>query len=119
MVLLVKALITFVGVGQLLLTGFDVADVSKRHVRRVFIQQFSPVRLVQEGLRGAPDLVDAMVKMPLLVTEGLRVLEKTTKRSTENPFVGLRGAIAGFSLVAGPSSWRSPALSGRSGCRSS
>ena len=55
-----------------------------------------------EGLRGAPDLVDALVKMPLLITEGLRVLEKTTKRSTENPFAGLRGTlIAGFSLVAG------------------
>jgi len=102
MVLMVKALITFEGVGQILLPGFDVAEVSKRHVRRVFIQQFSPVRLAQEGLRGAPDLVDALVKMPLLITEGLRVLEKTTKRSTENPFAGLRGTlIAGFSLVAG------------------
>lgn len=102
MVLMVKALVTFEGVGQVLLPGFDVADVSKRHVRKVFIQQFSPVRLAQEGLRGAPDLVDAMVKMPLLITEGLRVLEKTTKRSTENPFAGLRGTlIAGFSLVAG------------------
>jgi ubiquinone biosynthesis protein len=102
MVLMVKALITFEGVGQILLPGFDVAEVSKRHVRRVFIQQFSPVRLAQEGLRGAPDLVDALVKMPLLITEGLRVMEKTAKRSTENPFAGLRGTlIAGFSLVAG------------------
>ena len=98
MVLMVKALVTFEGVGQILLPGFDVAEVSKRHVRKVFIQQFSPVRLAQEGLRGAPDLVDALVKMPLLITEGLRVLEKTTKRSTENPFAGLRGTlIAGFS----------------------
>ena len=102
MVLMVKALITFEGVGQILLPGFDVAEVSKRHVRRVFIQQFSPVRLAQEGLRGAPDLVDALVKMPLLITEGLRVMEKTAKRSSENPFAGLRGTlIAGFSLVAG------------------
>jgi ubiquinone biosynthesis protein len=102
MVLMVKALITFEGVGQILLPGFDVAEVSKRHVRRVFIQQFSPIRLATEGLRGAPDLVDALVKMPLLITEGLRVLEKTTKRRTENPFAGLRGTlIAGFSLVAG------------------
>ena len=38
---MVKALITFEGVGQILLPGFDVAEVSKRHVRRVFIQQFS------------------------------------------------------------------------------
>jgi len=102
MVLMVKALVTFEGVGQILLPGFDVAEVSKRHVRRVFIQQFSPVRLAQEGLRGAPDLVDALVKMPLLITEGLRVMEKTAKRSSENPFAGLRGTlIAGFSLVAG------------------
>jgi len=102
MVLMVKALVTFEGVGQMLLPGFDVAEVSKRHVRRVFIQQFSPVRLAQEGLRGAPDLVDALVKMPLLITEGLRVMEKTAKRSSENPFAGLRGTlIAGFSLVAG------------------
>jgi len=50
MVLMVKALVTFEGVGQMLLPGFDVAEVSKRHVRRVFIQQFSPVRLAQEGL---------------------------------------------------------------------
>jgi ubiquinone biosynthesis protein len=102
MVLMVKALITFEGVGQILVPGFDVAEVSKRHVRKVFIQQFSPIRLATEGLRGAPDLVDALVKMPLLITEGLRVLEKTTKRTTENPFAGLRGTlIAGFSLVAG------------------
>lgn len=102
MVLMVKALVTFEGVGQILLPGFDVAEVSKRHVRKVFIQQFSPVRLAQEGLRGAPDLVDALVKMPLLITEGLRVMEKTAKRSSENPFAGLRGTlIAGFSLVAG------------------
>ena len=83
---MVKALITFEGVGQILLPGFDVAEVSERHVRRIFIRQFSPLRLVQEELRGAPDLVDALVKVPLLVTEGLRVLEKTTRRRTENPF---------------------------------
>ena len=27
-------------------------------------------------MKGAPDLVDAMAKMPLLVTDGIRVLEK-------------------------------------------
>jgi ubiquinone biosynthesis protein len=102
MVLMVKALVTFEGVGQMLLPGFNVAEVSKKHVRSVFVQQFSPVRLAQEGLRGAPDLVDALVKMPLLITEGLRVIEKTAKRSSENPLAGLRGTlIAGFSLVAG------------------
>ena len=102
LVLMVKALVTFEGVGHVLLPGFDVAEVSKKHVRRIFIAQFSPLRLLQEGLRGAPDVVDAFVKMPLLMTEGLRVLEKTARRHPENPLAGIRGSlIAGFCLVSG------------------
>jgi ubiquinone biosynthesis protein len=102
MVLMVKALVTYEGAGHLLLPGLDVAQVSRRHIRAVFVQQFSPVRLVQEALRGAPDLVDAMVKLPLLVTEGLRVIESGTRRKRENPLAGVRGTIlAGFCVVAG------------------
>jgi len=101
MVLMVKALVTYEGAGHLLMPGFDVAEVSRRHVRAVFVQQFSPLRLVQDALRGAPDLVDAMVKLPLLVTEGLRVLEKTTQHKRENPLAGVRGSVlAGFCIVA-------------------
>ncbi|HTO73621.1 MAG TPA: hypothetical protein VMJ30_07375, partial [Gemmatimonadales bacterium] len=103
MVLMVKALITFEGVGQALLPGFNVAEVSVRHVRSIFLQQFNPIRFAQEELlRGAPDLLDALVRVPQLVTEGLRVLEKTTRRPAENPLSGIRGTlIAGFCLVAG------------------
>jgi len=102
LVLMVKALITFEGVGHVLLPGFDVAEVSRRHIREIFLLQFSPWRVLQEELRGAPDLMDALVKVPLLVTEGVRVLEKSTKRAPENPFAGVRGTlIAGFCLVAG------------------
>ena len=102
LVLMVKALITFEGVGNVLLPGFDVAEVSRRHIREIFLQQFSPWRVLQEELRGAPELMDALVKVPLLVTEGVRVLEKSTKRAPENPFAGVRGTlIAGFCLVAG------------------
>ncbi len=102
LVLMVKALVTFEGVGHVLLPGFDVAEVSKRHIRALFIQQFSPLRLLTEGMRGAPDMVDAMAKMPLLVTDGLRVLERVARTPTENPLSGLRGTlIAGSCLVAG------------------
>jgi ubiquinone biosynthesis protein len=102
MVLMVKALITFEGVGQALLPGFNVAEVSERHIRRIFIRQFSPLRVVQEELRGAPDLLDALIRVPQLVTEGLRVLEKTTRRRAENPLSGLRGTLlAGCCLVSG------------------
>ncbi|MEO8634715.1 MAG: AarF/UbiB family protein [Gemmatimonadales bacterium] len=102
LVLMVKALVTFEGVGHVLLPGFDVAEVSKRHIRSLFIQQFSPLRLLTEGMRGAPDMVDAMAKMPLLVTDGLRVLERVARQPSENPLSGLRGTlIAGSCLVAG------------------
>ena len=101
LVLMVKALVTFEGVGNVLLPGFDVAEVSKRHIRSLFIHQFSPMRIFTEGMRGMPDMVDAMAKMPLLVTDGLRVLEKFARQPPESPLSGLRGTlIAGSCLVA-------------------
>ncbi len=102
MVLMVKAIVTFEGVGQLLLPGFDVAKVSQKHINRIFLQQFSPLRVAKESLRGAPELVDALVKMPMLVTQGLRALDKATRQHPENPFAGLRGTLlGGFCIVAG------------------
>jgi ubiquinone biosynthesis protein len=102
MVLMVKALVTYEGVGHLLKADFDVAAVSQSHISRIFIGQFSPLRIAKDGLRGAPELVDALVKAPLLVTEGLRYLEKTTRAPAENPLSGVRGALfSGFCLVSG------------------
>jgi ubiquinone biosynthesis protein len=101
MVLMVKALITFEGVGQQLLTGIDIARVSRGHIRRIFLEQFSPVRIIREELRSAPDLVDALTKLPLLVTEGARVLERATRAPASSPLGGVRGALlSGFALLS-------------------
>jgi ubiquinone biosynthesis protein len=102
LVLMTKALITFEGVGHILRPGFDVATISRAHINRIFLRQFSPLRLISESLRNAPELVEAMVKSPLLVTQGLRLLERTANRAPERPLAGLRGTLlAGSSLVAG------------------
>ena len=102
MVLMVKALVTYEAVGHMLVPEFDVAAVTQPHITKIFLGQFNPLRVMREGLRGAPEIVDALVKAPLLVTEGLRVLEKATHRPPENPFAGMRGTLfAGFCLVAG------------------
>ncbi len=102
MVLMVKALVTFEGVGHQLKPGFDVAAVSHPHINKIFLGQFSPLRLARESLRGAPELVDALLKAPMLVTEGVRALEQATQRRPENPFTGIRGTVfGGFCLVAG------------------
>jgi ubiquinone biosynthesis protein len=99
---MVKALITFEGVGQLLKPGFDVAGVSQAHVRAIFIEQFNPMRFAREGLRGAPELVDALVRAPLIVSDGVRMLERNLRQPPSNPLAGLRWALmSGACLVAG------------------
>ncbi len=98
-VLMVKALVTFEGVGHLLKPGFDVRAVSQRHVNEIFLAQFSPLKLAQEGLRGTPELVEALAKAPMLITEGLRFLESATQRPQENPLAGLRTTLLAGSCV--------------------
>ena len=102
MVLMIKALVTFEAVGQMMRPGFDVAAVSQPHVQRIFLAQFSPLRLARAGMQSVPELVDAALKAPMLLTEGMRLLEQQTKRPPENPFAGIRGTIfGGFCLLAG------------------
>jgi len=100
LVLMVKALVTFEGVGNVLLPGFDVAEVSRRHIRGLFIEQFSPLRLLSEGMRGVPEMVDAMIKMPLLITDGLRVLERLTRQPREPAWASLGPALSAIAFLA-------------------
>ena len=100
-VLMVKALVTFEGVGQILNPGFDVKEVSQKHVNAIFLDQFSPFRLAKEGLRGAPELIEALSKAPMLITEGLRLLESAQHQPRENPLAGLKTTLlAGACIIA-------------------
>jgi len=102
MVLMVKALVTFEGVGQILKPGLDVAALSQAHASAIFRDQFSPQYLFKQVLRAGPDILEAIAKAPSLITAGLRLLEQTARRSTENPLHGLRGTLfGGFCMVAG------------------
>jgi len=102
LVLMTKALVTFEGVGQTLVPGFDVAEVSRKHVGKLLMHQFNPVALLKESFRGAPELVDLIVKSPTLVSEGIRFLESRMRSPATSPLAGLRTALlAGASLVAG------------------
>lgn len=102
MVLMVKALVTYEGVGYLLDPDFNVAEVSERHIRQIFRQEYSPARLLKEGLRVAPDIFDAALKLPLLVSEGLSMMEERTRRKPQRPLTGVRATLyGGACLVAG------------------
>jgi ubiquinone biosynthesis protein len=102
MVLMVKALVTFEGVGQILKPGLDVAAISQAHISKVFRSQFSPQNLLSQVLRAGPEVLEAVAKAPSLITEGLQLLEQVSHRRTENPLHGLRGTLfGGFCMVAG------------------
>src|SRR3954447_14403065 len=102
MVLMVKALVTFEGVGQILKPGLDVAAVSQEHANAIFRDQFRPQHLLKEVMRAGPQVLEAIAKAPALITEGLRLLERTTRQSPSNPLAGIRGTLfGGFCMVAG------------------
>jgi len=102
MVLMVKALITYEGVGYLLDRNFDVAEVSSRHIGRIFRHQFSPQRLIREAKDIAPELLDAAMRIPALVSESLRYLEQQNRRQPVRPLRGLRATVfGGFCLLSG------------------
>lgn len=102
LVLMVKAIVAFESVGRMLEPNLDVAAASQRHLNAVLLHQINPLRLAREGLQGAPELIDTMVKIPMLISAGLRALEQATTRPPENPFAGMRATMfAGFCLVAG------------------
>jgi ubiquinone biosynthesis protein len=103
MTLMVKALVTFEGVGRALDPRLDVAGLSRRHVTRVLQAEFTPAAIARELLRQAPELVELAVRLPRILADGGRFLEHTfQQRPPENPTAGMRSAvIAGACLIGG------------------
>ncbi len=100
-VLMVKALITFEGVGQMLRPGFDVKAVTQRHINEIFLSQFSPLRLARESFRNSPEVMEAITKAPMLITEGLRLIENASQKPVANPLGGLHTTLlAGSCMIA-------------------
>ncbi len=102
MTLMVKALVTFEGVGRMLDPKLDVATVSERHVSKIFQQQFNPKLLLRQVLRGSPELVDVMIRLPQLLASGARAAEEMLNdRSPQNPLAGIRSSILAASCIVG------------------
>jgi ubiquinone biosynthesis protein len=101
--LMVKALVTFEGVGRVLDPNLDVAAVSRKHVSRIFHSTFSPQTLTRELMRSAPEMLDLAVQLPRLLAAGFRFLDESfDNRPRRSPLEGLRGSIiAAACIVAG------------------
>lgn len=102
MTLMTKALVTFEGVGLMMVPKIDVPSVSKKYVGAIFKRQFDPRSLGKELLRGAPELVDMLVQLPKLTADGLKFLEESINdRSPNNPLDGLRSGLLASACIIG------------------
>jgi len=101
-ILMVKALVTIEGVGHIFDPEIDIPSAARRHVRFILLQEFNPVNLIRESALVLPEMVDVLRKSPLILAEGMRVLESNLKKPAPGPLNGVRGTLlAGFCLLAG------------------
>lgn len=103
MTLMVKALVTFEGVGRMLDPSLDIPAVTRKHVSRIFREQLNPVVFGRALARSTPEMIDLMVRLPRLLSAGFRHLEtRLDGRPLPDPMAGLRGSIvAGASVIGG------------------
>lgn len=102
LVLMVKALVTFEGVGRIIDPDLDVVAVSRVHIGRIFRDQFRPVRLGRELWRNGPELLDLAGRLPELLAQSGRLLESPTPPSAAmHPLTGLRSAIVAAACIIG------------------
>jgi len=104
MTLMVKALITYEGVGRTMEPELDITAVSRRHVERIFRRRFDPRKVSKELMSNAPELVDLAVDLPQLLAEGAGYFEERINAPPPSsaPFEGLRsGILAGAFVVGG------------------
>jgi len=101
MTLMVKALITFEGVGRMLDPNLDVAAVSQKHVSKIFQQQFDPRLLMKQMLRGSPELVDLAIRLPQLLSSGFKFADEYLSTPPQNPLSGIKGSILAAACIVG------------------
>jgi ubiquinone biosynthesis protein len=101
-ILMVKALITIEGVGFIFDPDIDIPSAARKHVRYILMQEFNPFNLIRDSALVLPEMVDVLRKSPLLLTEGMKVLESNLKKPPAGPLNGVRSTLlAGFCLLAG------------------
>lgn len=103
MTLMVKALVTFEGVGRHLDPNLDVPALSRKHIRRVYSNRYDPQYLMDMVLKGLPELVDVIIKLPGLVADSSRWLDRVVNAGEQpNPLEGIKSSlIAGSCIVGG------------------
>jgi ubiquinone biosynthesis protein len=100
-ILMVKALITAEGVGNVIVPGINLVEASRAHVQRLLIQLFNPISIAKASLLVIPELVDVINRSPLVLTEGLKKYESDLKKPERDSIASLRVTVLlGFCILA-------------------
>lgn len=100
LVLMVKALVTFEGVGRMVDPELDVVALSRVHIGRIFRDQFRVEQLTRELWRNGPELLDFASRLPELLARSAQLLDRPAQ-APANPLAGLRGAIVAAACILG------------------
>ncbi len=101
-ILMVKALVTIEGVGHVFDPEINIPLAARKHVRYILLQEFNPLHVIRDSALVLPEMVDVLRKSPLILAEGMKVLENSLKRPPPGPLNGVRSTLlAGFCLLAG------------------
>ena len=88
-ILMIKALVTVEGVGNMLQPGIDIVEISRKDVQRLMLAQFNPFTIIKASVLILPELVDIMSRSPLVLSEGLRQFESSLGKPSRAPSEGL------------------------------
>lgn len=100
-ILMVKALVTVEGVGNVIVPGIDIVQASRQHMRRLLMQEFNPAKILRSNLLVVPEIIDILNRSPLVLTEGLALVEKNLKKPTDDSTRGLRRTIIAAAALLG------------------
>lgn len=101
-ILMVKAIVTFEGVGNVIQPGVDIAKLSRKHMRRLLIKGINPLELFRNTLQNAPEFIDMLSKSPHLLVEITRRAEvELNKKKVDSNLSIKRTLLAGFFFLGG------------------
>ncbi|MCB0507825.1 MAG: AarF/UbiB family protein [Chitinophagales bacterium] len=112
LVLMVKAIITYEGVGNVIMPGFDIQKVTKKHIRKMVLGEVNPVDIIKTQLQNAPEILDIVTRSPLVLSEAFKRYElemvekkKPVNNSIKNTIFGGCCVIGGSILAAAGLQW--------------
>lgn len=103
LVLMVKAIITYEGVGNVIMPGFDIQKVTKKHIRKMILGEVNPVELLKTQLQNAPEIMDIITRSPMVLSEAFKQFETRLVEKRRPLTGGIQNTILGGCCIIGGS----------------